>query len=382
MESFAVLLIASVLFLGFLFLGSYLLDFQYGGAGVKKPSSVRIDLTSLPQFFIGFTEEDKARTVNYDDFVLGAESSMKVKEVLSQEISNGLFSDQELSLDVNLNPSTVAEATAAALLFEVVDTNNYGNLVVSWNGKDYYSDKSAVGKVSVRLPKESLKNENKLEIKSTGPSARFWAASVYSLKNIRLDVLTVLKRTLFFDVFPEEITSWSSGVLNFKRADYSSQDGIIKAYANGRLVYNSFPNENDKIEIGPNDIRSGTNLITFESGGVFTLKNVFLNVFLWKNRTSGVTKSFILSSDDLVLLNRSGYYGVIQINLGEVLKAAPLEIRFRGNKSTKSVFITELKDRVNATFGADQVGEGNNTLTFATDGSMRVDSVDVFIQGR
>ncbi|MBI1971967.1 MAG: hypothetical protein HYS53_01560 [Candidatus Aenigmarchaeota archaeon] len=382
MESFAVLLVAAALFLGFLFMGTYLADLQYAGQAGKKISSVRIDLTSFPQFFIGFTKEDKARTVNYDDFALGEESSMRIKEVLEQTISSGLFSSEVLSLDLPLNPPTVAEATGAMLSFEVADANDYGNLVVAWNGKDYYNEKPATGKVLIKLPKESLKNENRLEIKSAGPGARFWAASVYLLKNITLDVLTVSKRTIFFEVFPEEVSSWSSGVLNFRRAGYSSQDGIIKAYANGRLVYNSFPKETDIIQIGPDDIRPGTNSLKFESDQVFSLKNVFLNVFLWKNRTTGITKSFLLSADDLTLLNRSGYYGVVQIKLGEVLKAAPLEVRFRGNKTTKSVFITELKDNINATFGADQVGEGNNTLTFATDGSMRVDSVEVFIQGR
>ncbi|MBI3412459.1 MAG: hypothetical protein HY051_00055 [Candidatus Aenigmarchaeota archaeon] len=383
MESFAVLLIAAVLFLGFLFLGTYMLDVQYSGPSGKRPSAVRIDLTSFPQFFLGFTKEDKARTINYEDFSLGLESNMKIKEVLEQEISRGLFSNEELSLEVDLNTATVAEAAGATLEFEVVNTNNYGNLVVSWNGKEYYSDKPAVGKISIKLPKESLKNENRLAVKSTGPGARFWAESVYSLRNLRLDVVTVSKRTLFFEVFPEEASAWSSGVLNFRRADYSTQTGVIKAYANGRLVYNSFPNEADKIEIGPDDIRPGTNMIKFESeGGTFSLKNIFLNVFLWKNRTSGITKSFMLSEDDLTLLNRSGYYGVVQINLGEVLKAAPIEIKFRGNKTTKSVFITELKDRVNATFGTDQISIGNNSITFSTDGSMRVDSVDVFIQGR
>ncbi|MBI4167674.1 MAG: hypothetical protein HY515_01820 [Candidatus Aenigmarchaeota archaeon] len=384
MESFAVLLVASVLFLGFLFAGTYLLDLQYNGPAVKRPSSVTIDLASFPQFFIGFTKEDKARTINYDDFALGTESSMKIKEVLEQDISEGLFSSKGLSLDVAMDAATISDAISAALSFEVADTNNYGNLVVTWNGKDYYNDRPAAGKVSVKLPKESLKNENMLVIKSTGPGARFWASSFYSLKNIKFETVTVSKRTIFFDVFPEEVTSWSSGVLNFRRADYSSQNGILKAYVNGKLVYNSFPLESDAIQIGPDTIRSGTNLIKFESeGGVFSLKNVFLNVFLWKNRTSGITKSFILDPDYLTLLNSSGYSGVVRIKLGEVLKAAPLEVRFRNNKTgTKSVFITELKDNMNASFGADQVGEGNNTLTFATDGSMRVDYVDVFIQGR
>ncbi|MBI4177046.1 MAG: hypothetical protein HY516_01635 [Candidatus Aenigmarchaeota archaeon] len=383
MESFAVLLIAAVLFLGFLFLGTYLLDIQYYGPASKRPTAVRIDLTSFPQFFLGFTTEDKARAISYDDFALGTESTMKVKEVLEQEISEGLFSKSGLSMAVALDPSTVSDAAGAAVSFEVVNTNNYGNLAVIWNGKEYYSDKPPAGKITVKLPKASLKNENTFAIKSTGPGARFWASSVYSLRHVRLDVVTVSKRTLFLEVFPEEIPVWSAGVLNFRRSDYSTQNGVIKAYVNGKLVYNSFPNEADKIEIGPAEIRPGTNLIRFESeGGVFSLKNVFLNVFLWKNRTTGVTKSFILNADDLVLLNRSGYSGVVQIKLGEVLKAAPLEIRFNNGKAAKSVFITELKDRINATFGHDQVSEGNNTLTFATDGSMRVDSVDVFVQGR
>ncbi len=394
MESFAVLLVAAVLFLGFLFLGTYAMDAQFNGTGdgfwgglfgqpAKKAAPVRIDLTSFPQFFIGFTKEDKARTVSYDDFSLGSESSMRIKEILAQDISNGLFSNDELSLDVKLEQATVNEAAGATLAFEVVDTNNYGNLVISWNGKDYYSDKPPTGKISLKLPKESLKNGNKLGIKSTGPGARFWADSVYSLKNIKLDVLTVSKRTIFFETFPEEMPTWSSGMLNFRRSEYSSQDGIIKAYVNGKLVYNRFPNEADKIEIGPTDIRSGNNMVSLESvGGTFGLKNIFMNVFLWKNRTSGVTKSFVLDESDVALLGKNGYTGTIDITIGEILKAAPLEIRFSGNRTAKSIFVTELKDHVSATFGSDQVVPGNNTMTFATDGSMRIASVDVFIQGR
>lgn len=379
MESFAVLLIMSLLFLGILFLGTSLMEGIPGGNVVQKAS--KIDVASMSQFFLGFTKEDKARTINYDSFVIGANSSMKARGVLVQDIANGLFSYKDLSLDIDLQPATVTEAVAGSVSLEITSTNNYGDLVVSWNGKEYYNDKPAVGKVAVNIPKESIKESNILIVKSTGPGARFWASSFYALQNVHFDVITKSKRSLFFDVFPEEIPAWSSGVLNFRMADYSTAAGKLKASINGKDIYSRFPKQTDSIEIGPTDIRSGKNVITLESDSTFSLSNVFLNVFLWRNRTVGVSTSFKLNGDDLFLLNSSKFSGVVEINVGSVLKPAPIEIRFNSSRGVKSVFVTELKDTVDAKFGADQVNEGNNTMTLLSDGSMEIKSVDIFLQG-
>ncbi len=383
MESFAVVLISAVLLLGFLFLATSLdLGMLGGGKAVRQGQGAKIDLASMSSFFVGFTKEDKARTVNYDAFTVGAVSSLKVKEVLEQDISNGLFSANELNLDVALHPASVSEAASGSVSFDVADTNNYGNLVVQWNGKEYFNGQPAVGKVSVKLPKESLKESNKLAIKSTGPGARFWAASVYALKNVRFEIVTIGKRSLFFDVFPEEIPSWSLGVINFNRDEFSTA-GDLAVSVNGKTLYDRFPRETDTIEIGPTEIRPGTNVLAFESrNATFSLKNVFLNVFLWRNRTAGVSKYFQIGPDEMFLMNSSGYTGVVQISVGKVLKAAPLEVKFSNRHGSNSVFITELKDKVNATFGPSQVTEGNNNITMLTDGSMGIDSVEIFLQGR
>ncbi|MFH0889762.1 MAG: hypothetical protein V1836_01290 [Candidatus Aenigmatarchaeota archaeon] len=379
MESFAVLLIMSLLFLGILFLGTSLMEGIPGGNVVQKVS--KIDVASMPQFFLGFTKEDKARTINYDSFVIGANSSMNIREVLVQDIANGLFSYKDLSLEINLQPATVTEAVAGSVSLEITSTNNYGNLAVSWNGKEYYNDKPAAGKIDVNIPKEAIKESNTLIVKSTGPGARFWASSFYALQNVHFDIITKSKRSLFFDVFPEELPTWSAGVLNFRRADYSSADGTLKASINGKAIYGRFPKQTDSIEIGPSDIRSGKNVITLESDSTFSLSNVFLNVFLWRNRTPGVSTSFKLNGDDLFLLNSSKFSGVVEINVGSVLKPAAIEVRFNSSRGIKSIFITELKDTIDAEFGADQVNEGNNTMTLLSDGSMEIKSVDIFLQG-
>ncbi len=379
MESFAVLLVMSLLFLGILFLGTSLMEGIPGGKIVQKAS--KIDIASMPQFFIGFTKEDKARTVNYDAFVLGADSAMNVREVLKQDIENGLFSYKDLSIDINLQPATVTEAVSGSLSFEVVSTNNYGDLTVSWNGKEYYNDRPAVGKVAVVIPKEAIKESNKLAIKSTGPGARFWASSFYGLQNVRIDMITKTKRSLFFDVFPEEIPAWSLGVLNFRRSDYSSAAGTLKASVNGKTIYSRFPKQTDSVEMGVPEVRTGKNVITLESEGTFSLSDVFLNVFLWRNRTPGVSTSFVLSGDDMFLLNSSKFSGVVEINVGTMLKPAPIEVRFNSSRGLKSIFVTELKEKIDAKFDADEVNEGNNTLTLLTDGSMEIKSVDIFFQG-
>ncbi len=383
MESFAVVLISAVLLLGFLFMATSLdLGGLGGGKAVKPSQGAKIDLASMSSFFIGFTKEDKARTVNYDSFTVGAASSLKVKEVLEQEVSNGLFSSNELNLDITLHPASVSDAASGLVSFDVADTNNYGNLVVLWNGKEYFNEQPAVSKVSVKLPKESLKGPNKLTIKSTGPGARFWAASVYALKNVKFETITIGKRSLFFDVFPEEIPAWSSGVINFNRDEFSAAENLMVA-VNGKIVYDRFPRETDTVEMGPDEIRSGTNVLTFESrNATFSLKNIFLNVFLWRNRTAGVSKYFQIGPGEMLLLNSSGYTGVVQISVGNVLKAAPLEVKFSNKRGSNSVFITELRNKVNATFGTNQVMEGSNNITMLTDGSMGIDSVEIFLQGR
>ena len=125
MESFAVLLIMSVIFLGFLFLGTALLEgipgygsSGYRGSGFEGP---KIDLVSFPQFFLGFTKADKARSVDYSSFSVGVESSLNIRNVLEYEITNGILSYNELSLDINLHPSSISEAIAGVVSFDISD---------------------------------------------------------------------------------------------------------------------------------------------------------------------------------------------------------------------------------------------------------------------
>ncbi len=374
---FLVVMIAAMLFLGFLFLVT---EVPLGREGSKSGVS-RTDIVSFGQTYLGFTSSDVSRSVYFDDMVVGQQSTKSLKNVIELEVSNGLFSDAKQEMNIDIPQEILSEAVGAKIIFDVSDTNQYGELVIVFNGKEVFNRNAPTGRYEVIIPKNSLKADNGLVVYATGPGAKFWASTVYALKNFGFNAITESKQTLFFNVFPEEIDIWNTGVMNFQVGRSSGENSKLVISINGKEIYNQFPTRN-QLELGARDIRPGTNVLSFKSeNGYFGLQNLYLNVILWKNKTLGVSKSFILSESQYNELNSSYMRGVAQVVINRVIKPSSLEVKFKAG-SERSVFITSLKERekINATFDYSYLRPGNNTITLATDGAIDVSSADLWFE--
>lgn len=374
---FLVVLIAAVVFLGFLFLVT---EVPLGGEGSKSGVS-RTDIVSFGQTYLGFTSSDVSRSVYFDDMVVGQQSTKSLKNVIELEVSKGLFADTKQVMNIEIPQEILSESVGAKIIFDISNTNQYGALVVVFNGKEVFNENVPTGHYEVIIPKNSLKADNDLVAYATGPGAKFWASTVYVLRNFSFDIVTESKQSLFFNVFPEEMDIWNTGVMNFQIARSSNENSKLIISINGKEIYNQFPTRN-QLELDVKDIRPGTNVLSFKSeDGYFSLQNLYLNVILWKNKTLGVSKSFILSESQYNELNSSYMKGVAQVVINRVIKPSSLEIKFKAG-SDKSIFITSLKERenINATFDYTYLRPGNNTITLATDGAIDVSSADLWFE--
>ncbi len=374
---FLIVLVAAVLFLGFLFLVT---EVRLGDWGAKAGVS-RSDVVSFGQVYLGFTSSDIARSVYFDDMVVGQQSLKSLKSAIELEVSKGMFSDARQEISIEIPQETLSDAVGGKIIFDVSNTNQYGELVVVFNGMELFNKNVPTGRYEISVSKNSLKPENTLVIYATGPGAKFWASTVYALRDFSFNVVIESKQVLFFNVFPEEIDIWNTGVMNFQVAKASNEDSKLIASINGKEIYNRFPTTT-QLELGVRDIRPGANVLSFKSeNGYFNLQNLYLNVILWKNKTLGVSKSFVLSQSQYGEFNRTDMKGVVQIIINRIVKPSALEIKFKAG-SEKSIFITNLKEReaINATFDYTYLRPGNNIVTLSTDGAIDVSSADLWFE--
>ncbi|MFH1106177.1 MAG: hypothetical protein V1731_03150 [Candidatus Aenigmatarchaeota archaeon] len=374
---FLIVLVAAVLFLGVLFLVT---EVRLGDWG-SKTGVARSDVVSFGQVYLGFTSSDIARSVYFDDMVVGQQSLKSLKNAIELEISKGMFSDARQEISIEIPQETLSDAVGGKIIFDVSNTNQYGELVIVFNGKELFNKNVPTGRYEISIPKNSMKTENILIVYATGPGAKFWASTVYVLRDFSFNAVIESKQALFFNVFSEEIDIWNTGVMNFQVAKASSENSKLIASINGKEIYNKFPTAT-QLELGVRDIRPGTNVLTFKSeNGYFNLQNLYLNVILWKNKTLGVSKSFVLSESQYGEFNRTDMRGVVQITINRIVKPSALEIKFKAN-SEKSVFITNLKEReaINATFDYTYLRPGNNIVTLSTDGAIDVSSADLWFE--
>ena len=226
----------------------------------------------------------------------------------------------QVSLGANLLSADALETTVAvpdyladslrdgAITFGVLETNNYGDLVVQWNGKELYRGRASLGPQQLLLSRDLIKPQNTLRLTATGPGWRFWAGTVYILGNVQVSVRTGPAKLAGFELSSSDLQGFDRAELTFTAS--GAQDKLLVA-VNNRIISSRTPAGPTTISFSLTDVplRIGTNVLALSANTTMTLIDANLRIYTL-GPGSVRTRSFNLTQEQLNAL--SGARGAIR----------------------------------------------------------------------
>jgi hypothetical protein len=143
-----------------------------------------ITISSFSPGQVGFVEDFAARTIDLRTFTVGEDQTESLRSWPQMELGTSLFGGNVEGEVVEVPDYLMETARGVRLSFNVQDTNNYGNLVIKWNGFEVFSEAASERQHEVFIPREDIRGSNSIEVSATGPGLFFWA-SMSTLNMVR-----------------------------------------------------------------------------------------------------------------------------------------------------------------------------------------------------
>ncbi len=319
-------------------------------------------IATFPQMgFVGYSSSYSGQSADYGSFAVGQAQADNLKKAVQLDICAGLWCNRQQELPVNVPAYYMDTVKDLKISFAIYDTNQYGDLVVKWNGKEFHRGRSAPQDYLITINKEYVKDSNTLQIYAEGPGLMFWASTIYALRDLRADIEYGPAHINTFALSQGELNAWNSGELGFYG---SGGPGELRVRANGYVVYQGMPAGQVTIPLNYSSAnpKLGENLIVFDAvgGGVFTLNNVQLRLYLMTNQIVK-SKSFQLSAADYGRLGQ----GKISFIVNSVQRDGDMTIKLNG----KSLNVPKPSVGTNIVyFTRAEAAQGSNTLELTGSG--------------
>lgn len=367
-------LIASLLIF---FIGGFLAGFSENQTYVKKGKY----LFSEDFGRIGDTE------ATFNDIILGdfsvgfTEGERTVREIDNYEIRNGFMSKRDLVIEFNsLNPEN------GFVDFNVSSTNLYGNLRIFSNGEMVFNSK-AMPSSHVNVELKNLRNGlNRIVISSQSSGLKFWAPTIYDLRDIRVRVNDFSKKKFskIFRVRDYEREGFDRGeIIFFVNKAIREKPLVIKI--NNVTVYEDKPIRRPSpytviFSAKETGIVTGENVVEISTGenGMYEIENALMKIFYFArpNKTT-LFREFFITSSDYKKLRNDEFQGKIEFDATIYLRG---DFRIILNNQTYDLFLRNGINRI--FFNAKDVHQGKNILKIETTSTLDLNNFTISVVKR
>ncbi len=362
------LIIIAIILIVLLAVSAY---FPYYPEGM--PADVRV-IHEFSAGTIGYSDNYVSRSQDYGSFGVGLPQKESIKSVPMMEITAGLFGSASEEYTVNVPEHIVEWLKGGEITFTIEDSNQYGNLVITWNGAVVYDNKAGSGDQTVTLYSNNIKKENTLKIYAQGPGMLFWAATVYNLKDFDVSAEYGPAKFVSFAVSQDELESLDRFDLSWFT---SSKRGTLIVKVNGEEIFSGIPERQQSIEFTDTDMMSasiipGSNRLAFMAvNGSYELQDVMMKTYVSKDQRV-MKEKFDLTEPQLESLKAKG--GVVRMYVEDIERTGDLLVKIN-EKSAGSVYATEGWNSV--PFDEDILERGTNWLQISGTGTFDVGDVSV-----
>ncbi|UCF09028.1 MAG: hypothetical protein JSW28_04910, partial [Thermoplasmata archaeon] len=285
---------------------------------------------------IGYSENYVSRTQEYGSFSVGVAQQHGLKSLARLDITAGLFGSSSEKFTISVPDYVVEWKKGGKIAFTVDNTNEYGNLLIKWNGAELYNKRASEGVHSIDIAPPLIKPENTLEISAQGPGLLFWAATVYEINDFVVNAEYGPAKFLDFEVTQDELESLNKFELKWYT---TTRRGKLIVKVNGVQVYMDEPARQETVtftDTSPVSIQisPGKNRLTMIAvNGSFELNDVLMNTYISKNQRT-VKERFELTGEQVNMIKASG--GVARIYVNEIERPGELWVKIneQGGGST------------------------------------------------
>lgn len=341
------------------------------------PDGLPADIRVIHEFSagtIGYSDNYVSRSQDYGNFGVGLPQLESIKSLPRMEITAGLFGSVSEEITVNVPEHIVEWLKGGEITFTVESSNEYGNLVIAWNGAVVYDKRIARGSETVTLYPASIKKENTLQVSAQGPGMLFWAATVYNIKDFDVSAVYGPAKFVSFAVSQDELESLDRFDLSWFTA---SKRGALIVKVNGEEVFSGVPERQQRVEFTDTDMQTasiipGSNRLAFMAiNGSYELQDVLMKTYVSKDQRV-MKEKFDVTESQLNSLKAKG--GVVRMYVEGVERTGDLLVKIN-EQSAGSVYATEGWNSV--PFDADLLERGTNWLQMSGTGTFDVGDVSV-----
>ncbi|TAL46821.1 hypothetical protein EPN87_04345 [archaeon] len=228
------------------------------------------------------------RSVALGDFSINFLSDAKTLDSQSNvQVSKGAFSENKLSLVGMLDDTEVSQASDARIQLVISDTNDQGDLVVNFNGKELYNQHASIGQLTIPLNVSDLSTSNVARISTTSPGWAFWSTSTYNIRSASMVVNSngATSKTVNVNLNPNEMVNFDHFTIS-SLVSYKPPIPSLKIKVNDQISYfGSVPitalNIDLKRDILGNPLIIGENntmTFSFDKNGAMDFTNTILTI--------------------------------------------------------------------------------------------------------
>jgi hypothetical protein len=339
------------------------------------PSEIRV-LHEFTAGRIGYAENYVSRLQDYGSFGVGVPQEQELKAVPRMEITAALFGGNSEKFTISV-PSYVMEwLKGGEISFTVDETNEYGNLIIAWNGEAVHNKKTSNGRYTIDLDTSQIKAENELQVSAQGPGMLFWAATAYNIEDFSVSADYGPAKFLDFEVSQDELESLDKFELSWTT---TSSSGVLVTKVNGDEIFHGSPTRQEKIEFTDTGLQTasivpGTNRLAFMAiNGSSNLKSVAMRTYVSKNQRI-MKERFELTGAQVESLRPRG--GKVRLYVERIENDGFITAKLN-EQSIGSV--QAMKGWNDIEFGVDAVETGTNWLEISGSGTFDIGDASVEI---
>jgi hypothetical protein len=316
---------------------------------------------------VGYVQDFVARSTDLRTFTVGEEQTELLKAWPQMELATSIFGGNSEKANVNVPDYLMETARGVRITFNVYQTNNYGNLVVKWNGREVMNQAVPSRQHEIFIDRTDVRESNSLEAYTTGPGFFFWASSVYIIKNFNVNLEYGPHRVIPFEMLPSDMQKFDRAEI----AAYASGTGSLEIRINGVSVYSGSPRGvfKEEFTLFEAPIKAGQNILTLiDETGTYTLRDTVFKVYTTGDQ-SVAGHRFNMTEEHYNFLAQSIFRGKIDYRIGNIARQGGVEINVNGHQ------LSTPAPRVgwnSAYFTANVVDVGENQVTFSGTGSFDI----------
>ena len=333
-------------------------------------------VVTVAEFALGTVgySENAARSSSLGSFTVGETQSEELRKVPQLEISAGWFGANSEKINVEAPSYLLENMRDVVIGFSVYDTNQYANLHVKWNGKEFYSEKPSRGHVEVRIDANYVESSNTLDVYCDGPGLAFWAATVYTLRDFGVELEYGPSKLVAFTLGQSDLETLSKAELSFIGFGTSP----LRVKVNGYKIWEKVPNgvETVGFNFTGAPLKQGTNILSLDCpAGQASLNNAKLDIYLLTNQVTR-TRSFEMTDSQYGLMKSQGYSGTVKFRVDSVSRPGELGIELNSNALHPG---QPAEGWNSVSFSSGEGQTGTNTLEFSGTGYWDIGQVQVVL---